>query len=354
MLAPEILRNPRKTAALISVLVISTGLCVLAVKLAWVYAAPMALAAVLATVLLGWRAGVSVTVSMTVLMTALTTGDSATTQGEILVVQIMVLLGGTFAAYYLSRRPQRVRTILSGLMIGLIQCLVLLGVSLVTSLSLTGMMTDAVWCLAGGLLSGLIALSTQPIFEGIFCLATPSKLLELANSNHPLLQRLLMEAPGTYHHAMVVANLAEAAADAVGADPILTRTGAYFHDVGKLTRPLYFKENQMGENPLDRQDPYAAAAIITAHPKDGVQLARNYRLPQEIQEIILQHHGDTPTLYFYHKAKQLAGEEAVDIADFRYAGPRPASKEAAIVMLADTVEAAIRSMSSHTPASIQE
>ncbi|MGN0762310.1 MAG: HDIG domain-containing metalloprotein, partial [Aristaeellaceae bacterium] len=181
----------------------------------------------------------------------------------------------------------------------------------------------------------------------------PSKLLELANPNHPLLRRLLIEAPGTYHHSIIVANLAEAAAEKIGANPFLARTGAYFHDVGKLKRPLYFKENQMGDNPHDRTDPYVSAAILTTHTRDGVQLAQKYHLPPEIQRIISEHHGDTPVMYFYHKALQQSDGKPVDIADFRYDGPRPCTKESAVIMLADTIEAAVRSMPDPTPQAIE-
>ncbi|MDO4483395.1 MAG: HDIG domain-containing protein [Clostridia bacterium] len=178
--------------------------------------------------------------------------------------------------------------------------------------------------------------------------------MELSNPNHPLLRRLLLEASGTYHHSIIVANLAEAAAEKIHANPLLARTGAYFHDVGKMKRPLYFKENQIGDNPHDRTDPYVSAAIVTSHTKDGLSLALKHRLPREIQKIIVEHHGNTPVMYFYHKASQLANGKPVDVNDFRYDGPRPSSKESAIVMLADTVEAAVRSMPDPTPQAIDE
>ncbi len=164
----------------------------------------------------------------------------------------------------------------------------------------------------------------------------------------------MLEAPGTYHHAIIVANLAEAAAEKIGANPLLARTGAYFHDIGKLKRPLYFKENQMGENPHDRTDPYVSAAIVTAHTHDGLLLAQKYHLPREIQTIIMEHHGDTPVMFFYHKALQMADGKPVDISDFRYDGQRPTTKESAVIMLADTVEAAVRSIPDPTPKAIEQ
>jgi len=151
-----------------------------------------------------------------------------------------------------------------------------------------------------------------------------------------------------------VANLSEAAAEAIGANPLLARVGAYFHDIGKLKRPIYFKENQLGDNPHDKTNPYISAAIVTAHTRDGLNMAMQDRLPKEIQDIILEHHGDTPVMYFYHKAVKQAGDQPVDISDFRYDGRRPTSRESAIIMLADTVEAAVRAMPDPTPKAIQE
>ncbi len=154
----------------------------------------------------------------------------------------------------------------------------------------------------------------------------------------------MLEAPGTYHHSILVANLAEASAEAVGANPLLARVGAYYHDIGKLKRPLYFKENQIGEdNAHDHTDPQTSAAILTAHTRDGVALAKQYHLPYEVQRIIAEHHGNTPVMYFYHKALQMANGQPVDINTFRYDGERPSSKESAIIMLCDTIEAAVRS-----------
>ena len=351
---PQLLHDPRKTAVQMSVLVISMALCATATKLAGVYVAPLVLACMLCTTLLGWRAALPVLISSALLMAGMTAGDSATSFSEIAAVLLMKLTGGVFAIRFLDGRPMRLRTVLCGLLCGLLSALILAVMALMTSLDLSGVWMQCAKAAAGGLIAGLIAVGLQPMFEGIFNLATASKLLELGNPNHPLLRKLLLEAPGTYHHAIIVANLAEAAAEAIGANPILARTGAYFHDVGKLKRPQYFKENQMGDNPLDVPDPYVAAAIVTSHTRDGVQLAQKYRLPPEIQQIIAEHHGDTPTMFFYHKALQMSDGKPVDISDFRYAGPRPSNKEAAIVMLADTIEAAIRSLSSPTPQIIQE
>jgi putative nucleotidyltransferase with HDIG domain len=187
----------------------------------------------------------------------------------------------------------------------------------------------------------------------MFNLVTNAKLLELSNPNQPLLHRLLLEAPGTYHHSIIVANLAEAAADAVGGNGLLARVGAYYHDIGKLKRPMYFKENQMGDNPHDRTDPRVSAAILTAHPRDGAQMAQKARIPGPIVDIVRQHHGDSLAIYFYDKAVKLYGED-VDPSAFRYQGPRPHSKEAAIVMLADTIEAATRTLVNPNPEKMEQ
>ena len=173
--------------------------------------------------------------------------------------------------------------------------------------------------------------------------------LELSNPNQPLLRRMLLEAPGSYHHSIIVANLAETAASAIGANGLLARVGAYYHDVGKLKRPMYFKENQMaGDNPHDRTDPRVSAAILTAHTRDGYQMGLKARLPEPILDIIRQHHGDSPMVFFYDKAVKLYGDK-VDISAFRYEGPRPRSREAAVVMLADTIEAAARALPDPDP-----
>lgn len=203
-------------------------------------------------------------------------------------------------------------------------------------------------------LSGALAVALQPAFEGIFHLATPSRLLEITNPNQPLMKRLMLEAPGTYHHSIIVANLAEAAADQIGANAYLARAGAYYHDIGKLKRPGYFSENQHGSNPHEKTDPYVSAAILTSHTKDGALMAQKEHLPPEIQDIILQHHGVTPVMFFYHKALQMSDGKHVDINDFRYSGPKPRTREASIVMMADSIEAAVRSMKDPTPKAIDQ
>ncbi|HHY92448.1 MAG TPA: HDIG domain-containing protein, partial [Firmicutes bacterium] len=203
-----------------------------------------------------------------------------------------------------------------------------------------------------GLLSAILAIGSLPYLENAFGITTPLRLLELANPSHPLLRRLLLEAPGTYHHSIVVGNLAEAAADAVGADSLLVRVASYYHDIGKVKRPEFFIENQLlAPNPHDKMSPGLSALVITSHIKEGLELAREYKLPPAITAILQQHHGTTLVSYFYHQAA-VENQGDVPEADFRYEGPVPQSKEAALVMLADSVEAAVRSLTSPTQGKI--
>ena len=353
LLAPETLHDLRRISVIMLVMVLCEGISIATVKLFHVYMAPMALAAMLLTGLVGAPVGVAVTFPMALLISGLVAGSNTSFTTEMIHLLLTGIVGGVASTRFLKGKPQRIRVVLCGLLVACTNLVMLLAVNLMTSSDTRGMLSNVVWSMGGGVLSGVLAIGLQPIFETAFNLATPSKLLELANPNQPLLRRLLIEAPGTYHHSIVVANLSEAAAEKIGANPLLARTGAYFHDVGKLKRPLYFKENQMGDNPHDRTDPYVSAAIVTTHTRDGLQLAQKYRLPPEIQRIIVEHHGDTPVMFFYHKALQQADGKPVDIADFRYDGTRPTTKESAVVMLADTIEAAVRSMPDPTPQAIE-
>lgn len=195
-----------------------------------------------------------------------------------------------------------------------------------------------------------------PFFETAAGIISRFGLLDLANPTNKLLKRLTVEAPGTYYHSVMVGNLAEAAAEAVGANPALARVAAYYHDIGKLKAPLMFMENIHGESPHDNMDPYESAAIILSHTRDGVKLGEKYRLPPQVIEIIGQHHGDTMVAWFYNKAKKAAEQEGgtVDEEDFRYKEEKPSSKEAAIIMLADSVEAATKALKDKSMESIAE
>ena len=204
---------------------------------------------------------------------------------------------------------------------------------------------------SNGLLSGIIVLGVIPLLESMFKIVTPYGLAELADNNQALLKRLQFEAPGTFSHSLMVANLCESAAEAIGADPVLARVGALYHDIGKLKRPLFFVENQTYfgiENPHTKLNPRLSKMVITAHPKDGIDLAKEYGLPPIVQNFIVQHHGDSIASYFYNQAKMEEGEEKVTEDQFRYTGPRPNMKETAILMIADSVESASRTLKDHS------
>ena len=198
-----------------------------------------------------------------------------------------------------------------------------------------------------GLLSMIVAVGSLPFWENMFEANTPLRLMELTNPNNELLRKLMIEAPGTYHHSLIVANLAETAVYDIGGNTALARAGAYYHDVGKLRYPQYFAENQSGYNPHDELPPEKSAKIITGHTKGGLELAERYKLPPVVRDIIVEHHGNSLVKFFYFKALKLYGAENVNEADYRYQGRIPSSRESAVVMLADTVEAAVRSMLGH-------
>jgi cyclic-di-AMP phosphodiesterase PgpH len=203
-----------------------------------------------------------------------------------------------------------------------------------------------------GIGSAVLTIGLLPFFEASFGILSTMKLIELSNPNHPLLRKILMEAPGTYHHSVMVANLSDAACEAIGANGLLARVGSYYHDIGKTNRPSFFIENQMHvENPHDRLPPDKSAAIIIAHVTDGVGILKKYHMPKEIIQIAEQHHGTTLLKFFYHKAMQENDE--VKEENYRYPGPRALSKESAIIGIADSVEAAVRSLRKPTPESIE-
>ncbi len=262
---------------------------------------------------------------------------------------LMSIIGGTFAAFFTVNATQRRKISLAGLILGCINAAIIALIGIIEKKSVESLFNDGGLAFINGMLSIILAIGLMPFLESTFNVVTPLKLLELADPNHPLLKRLLMEAPGTYHHSLMVGNLAEVATREIGGNALLARVGAYFHDVGKLKRPHFFKENQLSDNPHDKLTPNLSSLVITSHTKDGEELAVKYRLPKIIRDIIGQHHGNTLVAYFYHKATQTEKIEEPDEGNFRYEGPVPDSREAAVVMLADSVEAAVRSMTEKTP-----
>jgi putative nucleotidyltransferase with HDIG domain len=206
----------------------------------------------------------------------------------------------------------------------------------------------------GGIVAGIVTAGIAPIFEIAFGYTTDITLLELANLERPIIRQLMIEAPGTYHHSVIVGNMVEAAAAEIGANPLLAKACGYYHDIGKIKKPLYFIENQKnGKNRHDKLAPSMSKHILVAHVKEGVEMAKQNKLGQAIIDTIRQHHGTSLITYFYEKAKKQKGEDAVKIDDFRYPGPKPQTKEAGLVMLADVVEAASRTLDNPTPSRIQ-
>ncbi|HBR03141.1 MAG TPA: metal-dependent phosphohydrolase [Ruminiclostridium sp.] len=266
---------------------------------------------------------------------------------------LMSLVGGTFAAFFTFNATQRRKISWTGVVLGFINALIIVFTGIINKKSLESLLNDGGLAFISGLFSMILAIGIMPFLETTFNIVTPLKLLELADPNHPLLKRLLMEAPGTYHHSLMVGNLAEAATREIGGNALVSRVGAYFHDVGKLKRPQFFKENQISSNPHDRLTPNLSALVITSHTKDGEELAQKYHLPKIISDIIVQHHGTTLIVYFYHKASQSDKGEELKEETFRYEGPVPDTREAAVVMLADSVEAAVRSMPEKTQGKIE-
>jgi len=208
---------------------------------------------------------------------------------------------------------------------------------------------------AGIVASVFMAMVLSPFFERVFDITTDMTLIELSDMNHPILKKLSIQASGTYNHSVLVGNLAESAAQAVGANALLARVASYYHDIGKIDKPDYFVENCLGDRSRhNKLSPTMSALVICSHVKEGVELAKKHKLPKVIQDIIMQHHGDSPVSFFYEKALELDPHKQVQEKDFRYPGPIPQTREAAIIMLADSVEAASRSLSTSSPKLLRE
>lgn len=263
------------------------------------------------------------------------------------------LIGGLIGVIYVQNLHDRSNIMLGGVLIGFINSLIILSLGLIYGTEFTQIFINMSYAIAGGVFSSVLSIGIMPIFEQVFDVVTPIKLMELSNPNQPLLKKVLFEAPGTYHHSILVGNLAEAAAEKIGANSLLARVGAYYHDIGKIKRPYFFKENQItNDNPHDNLTPKLSALIISSHVKDGIELAEQYKLPKIIKQIIEEHHGTTLIRYFYAIAKR--NGEDIDAESFRYSGPKPRLKESAIVMLADCVEAAVRSLGNVTLKDIED
>ena len=265
----------------------------------------------------------------------------------------MYLISGFLGSFVIKKNQQRYDLMITAVLVGLMNIFTVVAFGLIKNFELKEILLRSSYGFMNGIVCGVLTIGTLPLWENGFKVITPLRLMELSNPNQPLLKRLLLEAPGTYHHSIVVGNLSERAAEGIGANPLLARAGAYYHDIGKLKRPYFFKENQIGmSNPHDDLSPEMSAKIIINHAKDGVELAKKNKLPKEIIDIIAQHHGDTKVMYFYYQAKE--ENKDINIDDFSYNGEKPQSKEAAIVMMADSTEAAVRSIQNPTRDTIEE
>jgi putative nucleotidyltransferase with HDIG domain len=264
------------------------------------------------------------------------------------------LLSGMLGAYWVRDCKERGTLIKAGLKVGLVSVLVVTALHMFRGSGVElNLLWDWAFSLLGGVSSGILATGFAPVAEMSFAYTTDIKLLELGSLDRPVLRKLMLEAPGTYHHSVVVGSLGEAAAATIRANSLLAKVSGYYHDIGKIKKPFYFIENQVGrENRHNKLAPSMSSLILIAHVKDGVEMARNHRLGRAIIDIIQEHHGTSLITYFYEKAKQLKGEDAVNMEHFRYPGPKPQTKEAGLVLLADTVEAASRTLENPTPARI--
>ena len=284
---------------------------------------------------------------------------------------LIAFLSGVVGSYFSSNIRKRSRLVRAGLTAGATAALAGALIGALNNYSFGLIWQQALIALLIGLLTSVIAIGIVPVLEHIFKVTTEITLLELTDFNHPLLRQMQMEAPGTYHHSLMVANLAENAAAAIGASPLLCRVCSFFHDIGKLVKPEYFVENQRdGINPHNQKNPSMSALVIKAHVKEGVELAKKHKLPRVITDVIRQHHGTSLIQYFYYQAQQQEKTNSksattekhsrnqevskVDESTYRYDGPKPAFKESAIIFFADGLEAASRSLKKVTQPAIEE
>ncbi|MBF0200771.1 MAG: HDIG domain-containing protein [Desulfamplus sp.] len=282
---------------------------------------------------------------------------SAIILGNRIEVFLFFFLGSIAGTFWMKDCRERKIFITAGLRLGLFNAVAALGLTIYSAqpqLEMTLLIKNISLAALGGIISGIITAGLTPVAELLFSYTTDIKFLELSNLDQPIMRRLMIEAPGTYNHSVIVANLAEAAASAIGVSVLKTKVCAFYHDIGKIDKPHYFIENQTdGKNRHDKISPSMSALVLIQHTKKGVEYAREYKLGQDIIDTIQQHHGTSLIRYFYNKSVKIHGEDAVKESDFRYPGPKPQTREAGIVMLADVVEAALRTLDRPTSARIQ-
>jgi len=310
------------------------------------FALPIAAGAMLTSLLLDFHLALGFSFIVSILFGVVFRGDPF--------MPLYYFLGSIASALSVFHSKRRTAVLRAGALTGLVNIIAITGIDLYKGELLFRGTHDMAAGFFGAVIVSIIVSVTLPFFETLFDIATDIKLLELLDPNQPLLKELVYKSPGTYHHSIVIGNLAEAAAESIGENPLLARVGAYYHDVGKIRKPEYFIENQrIAENKHDHLMPSMSSLIIASHVKDGVEIAREYSLPSEVIDIIQQHHGKSLITYFYQKAKDLQPYLKIAEEDYRYSGPRPRTKVAAIVMLSDSVEAASRTLEDPTPQRIQ-
>ena len=313
------------------------------------YVLPFAFGAMLARIVLNSEVAFVFAILSSLLLGALF--------GYSLYISVYALAGSVTAAHWVRHCKQRTTLYRAGFHLSLVNMLMIVGLYLISGQSFDAQILYKLgFGLAGGFLCAVLVTGTIPLVEHLFEYTTDIKLLEFANMNTPVLRELMIQAPGTYHHSVIVGNLVEAAAESINANPLLARVAAYYHDIGKIRKPLYFVENIHGqENKHDKLAPSMSALILMSHVKDAVELARENKLGAPLIDIIRQHHGTALMKFFYDKAKskEEPGMPMIDERDYRYPGPKPQTREAALIMLADAVEAASRTLADPTPARIQ-
>jgi hypothetical protein len=346
---PSTFSDFRSLAVIAIMWVIVTGLAAFAERASDVppYAVPVAFASVLAAVLWGTRLSAVMTLFL---------GFYLIAQGDLGFPLLWAgLASGLVGAWSVRLIRRRTHFYESLVFIGAANMLALGCLALVELWSWTEVGVALAWGFGSAATAVFLAMGLLPLLEWAAGRTTDLTLLELADLNRPLLKQLLVEAPGTYHHSIIVGNLAESAAEGIGANSLLARVGAYYHDIGKLRRPEFFAENQrQGENPHDALSPKASARIISRHVEDGVEMARRAGLPEVVIDVLREHHGTTRLSFFWHKASEEGPGERPVVSDFIYPGPRPRSKETAVVMLADSVEAASRVMRDPSPEELRQ
>jgi cyclic-di-AMP phosphodiesterase PgpH len=316
------------------------------------YAYPVAMGALLIKILMDEKLSILYTIIIAICGSVIFNEGVAGTLN--ITVGIYILCSGIAGIMILSRQNHRSKILKAGLYVSIVNLVVILSLMFLQNGQYSGLDYGlyVILALVSGISSSVLTIGLLPFFEASFGILSTMRLIELSNPNHPLLRKILTEAPGTYHHSVMVANLAEAACEAIGANGLLARVGCYYHDIGKTKRPQFFIENQMNiENPHDRLPPQTSVNIIIAHATDGAEMLKKHRMPKEIVDIAEQHHGTTLLKFFYHKANKNGLE--VKEEDYRYPGPRAQTKESAIVGIADSVEAAVRSMSQPTAEQIE-